>query len=63
MRVVYYFFDRANPLYAVFIYGKNEQADLSPDQCRAVAGFAAGIEAMAKARRTEWAAEWMSATN
>jgi len=54
-RVIYYFFDRDNPLYAVFIYGKNEQADLSPDQVRAVAGFAAGIKATAKAkaRRTE----------
>jgi hypothetical protein len=52
-RVIYYFFDRANPLYAVFIYGKGEQADLSPDQVKAVAGFAAGIKATAKARRTE----------
>ncbi len=53
VRVIYYFFDRDNPLYAVFIYGKGEQADLSPDQTRAVADFAAGIKAMAKARRTE----------
>jgi hypothetical protein len=50
-RVVYYFFDRDNPLYAVFIYGKGEQADLTPDQVKAVAGFAAGIKATAKARR------------
>lgn len=50
-RVVYYFFDRDNPLYAVFIYGKGEQADLTPDQVKAVAGFAAAIKATAKARR------------
>ena len=50
-RVIYYFFDRDNPLYAVFIYGKGEQADLTPDQVKAVAGFAAGIKATAKARR------------
>jgi len=52
-RVITYFFDRENPLYAVFIYGKGEQANLTPDQTRAVAGFAAGIKAAAKARRTE----------
>ena len=52
-RVITYFFDRVNPLYAIFIYGKGEQADLSPDQIRTVAGFAAAIKAAAKARRTE----------
>lgn len=52
VRVVYYFFDQDNPLYAVFIYGKGEQANLTPDQTKAVAGFAAGIKATAKARRT-----------
>lgn len=53
VRVIYYYFDQHNPLYAVFIYGKGEQANLSPDQTRAVAAFAAGIKATAKARRTE----------
>ena len=52
-RVIYYFFDRENPLYAVFIYGKGEQADLAPDQIKAVAALAAGIKAAAKARRPQ----------
>ena len=50
-RVIYYYFDQDNPLYAIFIYGKGEQANLTPDQTRAVAGLAAGIKAAAKARR------------
>ena len=53
VRVVYYVFDQDNPLYAVFIYGKGEQVNLTPDQKKAVAGFAAGIKAAAKARRKE----------
>jgi hypothetical protein len=53
VRVIYYYFDQSTPLYAVFIYGKGEQANLTPDQKRAVSTFAAGIKATAKARRTE----------
>lgn len=53
VRVIYYYFDQDNPLYAVLIYGKGEQANLTPDQTKAVAGFAAGIKATAKARRKE----------
>ena len=52
-RVIYYFFDQGTPLYAIFIYGKGEQADLSPDQAKAVATLAAGIKAAAKARSTK----------
>jgi hypothetical protein len=51
VRVIYYFFDEVNPLYAIFLYGKNEQANLSPEQKREVAGFAATIKAAAKVRR------------
>ena len=51
VRVIYYSLDGDDPLYAIFIYGKGEQADLTPDQARAVAGFAAGIKATAKANR------------
>lgn len=54
VRVIYYVFDQDNPLYAVFIYGKGEQADLSSDQLKAVANFAAGIKAAAKTRRQQW---------
>ena len=51
VRVIYYFFDEENPLYAIFLYGKNEQANLTPKQKREVAGFAATIKAAAKERR------------
>jgi hypothetical protein len=51
VRVVYYFFDEVNPLYAIFLYGKHEQADLTPQQKREVTGFAAAIKAAAKERR------------
>ncbi|MBF0374621.1 MAG: type II toxin-antitoxin system RelE/ParE family toxin [Alphaproteobacteria bacterium] len=50
-RVIYYYFDDQNPLYAIFVYGKGEQADLTPDQTKAVANFASGIKAAAKVRR------------
>lgn len=32
VRVIYYFYDREMPVYALLIYGKNERADLTPDQ-------------------------------
>lgn len=51
VRVIYYFFDEVNPLYAIFLYGKHEQADLTLQQKREVAGFAATIKAAAKLRR------------
>jgi hypothetical protein len=51
VRVIYYFFDEENPLYAIFLYGKNEQADLSSEQKRQVAAFAATLKAAAKVRR------------
>jgi hypothetical protein len=51
VQVIYYFFDEENPLYAIFLYGKNEQANLSPEQKREVAGFVATIKAAAKVRR------------
>ena len=51
VRVVYYFFDEENPLYAIFLYGKNEQADLTSKQKREVKAFAATLKAAAKVRR------------
>jgi hypothetical protein len=51
VRVIYYFFDEENPLYAIFLYGKNEQANLTPEQKKAVAAFAATLKAAAKVRR------------
>jgi hypothetical protein len=51
VRVIYYFYDEENPLYAIFLYGKNEQVNLTPRQKKEVAAFAATIKAAAKARR------------
>jgi hypothetical protein len=51
VRVIYYFYDEENPLYAIYLYGKNEQANLTPEQKREVTGFAATIKAAAKVRR------------
>jgi hypothetical protein len=51
VRVVYYFFDEENPLYAIFLYGKNEQADLTSQQKREVKAFAATLKAAAKVRK------------
>ena len=48
VRVIYYFFDEENPLYAIFLYGKNEQANLTPQQKREVAEFAATLESGSK---------------
>ena len=48
VRVIYYFYDRDMPIYALLIYGKNEQADLSAEQRMAVASFAAAIKAVRK---------------
>jgi hypothetical protein len=51
VRVIYYFFDEENPLYAIFLYGKNEQTNLSPEQKREVATLAVTLKAAAKVRR------------
>ncbi len=51
VRVIYYFYDNENPIYAIFLYGKNEQANLTPTQKKKVTAFAATIKAAAKARR------------
>ena len=49
VRVIYYFYDRDVPLFALYIYGKNEQADLTPDQRKAATAFAAAIKAARRA--------------
>ena len=53
VRVIYYFFDDDNPLYAIFLYVKNEQANLTPEQKKEVASLAATIKAAARAPRSE----------
>ncbi len=45
-RVVYYVLNEAMPLVAIILYGKNEQADLTPDEKR-------GAEAIVDAMKAE----------
>lgn len=47
-RVIYFFHDHSMPLYALLIYGKNERADLTGEQRKAVAALAAAIKATRK---------------
>lgn len=51
VRAIYYFYDVQNPLYAMLLYGKNEQGNLSPDQKKYVTTIAATVKAKAKAKR------------
>ena len=48
VRVIYYFYDQDMPVYALLVYGKNERADLTAKQRKAVAAFAAAIKATRK---------------
>jgi hypothetical protein len=48
VRVIYYFYDRDVPIYALLLYGKGERADLTPDERKSVAAFAAAIKATRK---------------
>lgn len=38
-RVIYYYHSEVMPLYVLLIYAKNERADLTPDQKKAVAAL------------------------
>jgi hypothetical protein len=48
VRVIYYFYDEDMPIYALLIYGKNERANLTPEQRKAVKAFATAIKALRK---------------
>jgi len=50
-RVIYYYFDKDNPLYALIIYGKNEQVNLTQEQKREIRSLAESIKTGARARR------------
>jgi hypothetical protein len=49
VRVIYYFYDCDVPLYALYIYGKGDQADLTSEQRKAATAFAAAIKAARRA--------------
>lgn len=46
VRVIYYFHDTEIPVYALLLYGKNERADLTADERKSAAAFAAAIKAI-----------------
>jgi hypothetical protein len=48
VRVIYYLLDEGSPLYALLVYGKDEQANLTADQKQAVRAFAQAIKAARK---------------
>ena len=52
VRAIYYFYDETTPLYAIFLYGKNEQTDLTPKQKKDVTEFAAVIKTAAIKKRS-----------
>ncbi len=49
-RVIYFFHDGHSPLYALYIYGKGEKEDLTPDEKRAMRQLASKLKEAAKAR-------------
>jgi hypothetical protein len=51
VRAIYYYYDMRGPLYALLLYGKNEQATLTLEQKRGLKALAAEIKVAAKARR------------
>lgn len=51
VRVVYYVLDEAMPLYALLIYGKGEQADLTAEQRKSVKAIAASLKDAHRKRR------------
>jgi hypothetical protein len=53
VRVIYYFYSEAIPLYALLIYGKNEKDNLSADEKKAVAKLAAGLKAAARKKEAQ----------
>jgi hypothetical protein len=52
-RVIYYYLDDSMPLFALLIYGKDEQDDLTSDQKKTVSKLAALIKASHPKRKTK----------
>lgn len=48
LRVIYYFYDEDMSIYALLINGKNERANLSPEQRKAVKAFSTAVKALRK---------------
>ena len=52
-RAIYYYYDEEAPLFAIYAFGKNQQANLIPDQKKAAAKFVDAIKAKIRADRSE----------
>jgi len=50
VRVIYYTYDEAQPIFALLIYGKNEADDLTADERRTLSKIASDIKSADKAR-------------
>lgn len=50
-RVIYYYLDETMPLYALLAYAKNAKDDMTPEEKRIVASFAAALKAEWKDRK------------
>lgn len=51
VRVIYYYYSDDAPLYALLIYGKNEKADLSAEDRKAISALASAIKKAARRAR------------
>jgi len=51
VRILFYFYDKENPIFAIFLYAKNEQVDMTSEQKKFVTAYAESIKADARARR------------
>jgi len=54
VRVIYYFYDQDMPIYALLVYDKNERADLTAKQRKAVAAFAEAIKLRGNENEQAW---------
>lgn len=51
-RTVYFYYDENAPIYAILVYGKGQQADLTPKQRKSAASFVEALEKAIRAGRT-----------
>ncbi len=48
VRIIYYYLNQGIPIYAMLIYAKNEQANVSPEQLRQIVDLVTRTKAAAK---------------
>ena len=50
-RTVYFYYDEDAPIYAILVYGKGRQVDLTPKQRKSAASFVDALKKAIRARR------------